>query len=110
MFKFAALAVVSATTMEEINHSVEMWKYKLHEKELNGLEKHAKALKKESQIYEHQLAGTKHGQVFGKEFEALAHTEEFTSLAKYVEAMKKKGPTPQIKAFKAKYMAQMHKV
>ena len=31
-------------------------------------------------------------------------------MAKYVEAMKKKGPTPQIKAFKEHYKAQMKKV
>ena len=37
MFKFAALAVVSATTMDEINHSVDMWKYTVKEKEAMGL-------------------------------------------------------------------------
>jgi len=84
MFKFAALAVVSAYSREELNESIEMWKYKVHEKEIHGLEKHAKALEKESKIYEHQLAGSKHGQVFGKQFESLVHTEEFTALAKYV--------------------------
>jgi len=41
---------------------------------------------------------------------ALVHTPEFTALAKYVEAMKKKGPTPQMKKFAQLYEAQMQKV
>ena len=110
MFKFAALAAVSATTMDEINHSVEMWKYTVHEKELNGLKKHADALEQESMKYSHQLEQSKHGELFQHQFKTLVETEEFVKLAKYVEAVHKKGPTPQIKAFKAKYVQQMHKV
>jgi len=104
MFKFAALAAVSATTMDDINHSVEMWKYTVHEKELHGLEEHAEALEHESMKYEHQLQQSKHGELFQHQFEGLVKTDEFVALAKYVEAVHKKGPTPQIKAFKAKYV------
>jgi hypothetical protein len=44
------------------------------------------------------------------DLKAIAHTPEFVKLAKFVELMKKKGPTPQIKAFAQKYQAQMQKV
>ena len=42
MFKLAAVAAtVAASPMDEINDSIEMWKYTVHEKELNGLNEHA---------------------------------------------------------------------
>ena len=44
------------------------------------------------------------------EAKALIHTEEFVALAKYIEAMKKKGPTPQMQKFAELYKAQMQKV
>jgi hypothetical protein len=75
-----------------------------------GLEKHAKALEIEGQKYEKMMANSQHGQQFQGEVEALVHTKEFVSLVKFVEALKKKGPTEQIKKVKAVYLAQMHKV
>jgi len=111
MFKFATLAAaVVASPMDEIEESMEMWKYTVHEKEIKGLEKHAKALEHESQVYEQQMQGSKVGKVFEKDMVALVHTEEFVALAKYVEAMKKKQPTEQMKKFAQLYQAQMQKV
>merc|ERR1711879_214046 len=51
-----------------------------------------------------------HGKQFQGEVETLVHTKEFVSLAKFLEAMKKKGPSPQMKKVKAAYMAQLHKL
>ena len=111
MFKLAAVAAtVAASPMDEINDSIDMWKYTVHEKELKGLEKHAKALEHESQVYEHQLQGSKVGKVFEHDMVALVHTEEFVALAKYVEMMKKMKPTPQMQKFAKLYQAQMQKV
>merc|ERR1712178_137309 len=113
MFKFAALtAAVSASWRDEIEQesALEMWKYTVHEKEIQGLEKHAKALEVESKKYEMQMQHSAHGKQFEMEFQALVHTKEFVALAKYVEAMKKKGPTPQIKKFAEVYKAQVKKV
>merc|ERR1712023_194583 len=113
MFKFAALAAVAnASWRDEIEqeNAIEMWNYTVHEKEIQGLEKHAKALEKESQNYGEWFNKNQVHKVFEKDFEALVHSPEFVALAKYVEAMKKKGPTPQIKAFKEHYKAQIQKV
>ena len=102
MFKFAALtAAVSAGWRDEIEQesALEMWKYTVHEKEMKGLEHHAKALEIESKKYEMQMQHSAHGKQFEAEVTALVHTKEFVALAKYVEALKKKGPTPQIKKF-----------
>jgi len=44
------------------------------------------------------------------EGEALVHTKEFVALAKLVEAIKKAGPTEQMKKVKAAYMAQVQKL
>merc|ERR1711907_208455 len=113
MFKFAALtAAVSAGWRDEIEQesALEMWKYTVHEKEMAGLKKHADALEAESKKYEMQMQKSAHGKQFEAEVTALVHTKEFVALAKYVEAMKKKGPTEQIKKFAEVYKVQMHKV
>jgi hypothetical protein len=60
--------------------------------------------------YEDQMMHSQHGQQFQAEGKALVHTKEFVALAKFVEAMKKKGPTEQMKKVKMAYMAQIHKV
>merc|ERR1711935_621647 len=78
--------------------------------EVEGLEKHGKALEREGQKYEMQMQHSAHGAQFQNEGEALVHTKEFVALAKLVEAIKKKGPTEQMKKVKAVYMAQKHKV
>jgi hypothetical protein len=57
-----------------------------------------------------QMQHSEHGAQFQKEGEALVHTKEFVALAKLVEAIKKKGPTEQMKKVKAAYMAQAQKV
>jgi len=106
MFKLAAVAAtVAASPMDEINDSIDMFKYTIYEKEIKGLQKHAKALKHESQVYEHQLQGSKVGKVFENDMVALVHTEEFVALAKYVEMMKKMKPTPQMQKFAKLYQA-----
>ena len=111
MYKLAALtAVAAAGSIDEYKETAELFTIKVHEQEVMGLEKHAKALERESMKYDRQLAQSHHGEQFGDEVKALVHTKEFVALAEFVEAMKKKGPSPQIKAFKAKYVQQMHKV
>merc|ERR1712054_328968 len=57
-----------------------------------------------------QMQNSHHGKQFQGEVEALVHTKEFVELAKFVEAVKKAGPTAQMKEVKMHYMAQMHKV
>jgi len=60
--------------------------------------------------YERQMQASHHGKQFEGEVKALVHTDEFAAIAKYIEAMKKNGPTPQIKAFAQKYKAAVHKL
>lgn len=54
------------------------------------------------------LNGTVHE--FEEQVDALVHTQEFLSLAKYVDALKKKNATYQIERFSKLYKAQMKKV
>ena len=116
MFKIATLtAAVAANAQaledfDEFEKTMEMWRVTVHEKEMRGLEQHGKALEIESQKYEQQIQNSNVGEVFAKDFEAIAKTPEVADLAKYVEALKKKGPTPQMKKFAELYEAQMRKV
>jgi hypothetical protein len=111
MYKLAALtAIVAAAPIEEYKQTAELFTIKLKQEEVEGLEKHGKALKYESMKYEDQMMHSQHGQQFQAEGKALVHTKEFVALAKFVEAMKKKGPTEQMKKVKMAYMAQIHKV
>jgi len=57
-----------------------------------------------------QMQNSAHGKQFQEEAQALTQTEEFVALAKYVQAMQKKGPTEQMKKFAQLYKAQMQKV
>merc|ERR1711998_35029 len=98
MYKLAAVAAVAAASnIDEFKETAEMFKITLHQQEVEGLEHHAQALERESMKYEKQMQASQHGHVFQKEVERIAHTKEFVSLAKFVEAMKKKGPTEQMK-------------
>ena len=111
MYKLAAVtAVAAAANIDEFKQTAEMFKITLHQQEVEGLEHHAQALERESMKYEHQMQNSHHGKQFQGEVEALVHTKEFVSLAKFLEAMKKKGPSPQIKAFKAKYIEALKKL
>ena len=51
-----------------------------------------------------------HPQRFQQEFGALVQTQEFVTLAKYIDTLKKQGPTPQMKAFAHLYKKQLHKL
>ena len=75
-----------------------------------GLEKKAHALENEERKYQMQMQNSPHGKQFEMEAKALIHTEEFVALGKYVQAMQKKGPTPQMQKFAELYKAQMQKV
>jgi hypothetical protein len=116
MFKIATLtAAVAANTQvledfDEFEKTMEMFKVTVHEKEMQGLEKHGKALETESQKYEQQIQNSKVGEVFSKDFQDIAKTPEVADLAKYIETLKKNGPTAQMKKFERLYQAQMNKV
>jgi hypothetical protein len=56
------------------------------------------------------MMATQHPKQFQAEAHALANTPEFHAIVSFVETMKKKGPSPQIKEFHDKYMAQIHRV
>lgn len=60
--------------------------------------------------YERQMQTSHHGKQFEGEVKALVHTDEFVAVAKYIEVMKKNGPTPKIKAFSQKYKAELEKL
>merc|ERR1712070_774372 len=110
MYKLAALtAIVAAAPIEEYKQT-ELFTIKLKQEEVEGLEKHGKALKYESMKYEDQMMHSQPGQQFQAEGKALVHTKEFVALAKFVEALKKKGPTEQMKKVKMAYIGQIHKV
>lgn len=111
MFKLAAVtAVASANTMAEFKETAELFTITAHGEEVMPLEGKAKALWKDVVAYRHDLSVSEHPKQFQMEGEALVHTKEFVALAKYVEATKKAGPTPQIKKFAEIYMAQKMKV
>merc|ERR1719502_1849219 len=96
--------------MTEYKETAELFTITAHGEEVMPLEAKAKALWKDVVKYRHDLGAAGHPQQFQKEGEALVHTKEFVALAKYVEAVKKAGPTPQMKMFKEKYMEQKMKV
>jgi hypothetical protein len=110
MFKLAAGAAVVAAGSADFKETAEMFKVTLKQEEVEGLEHHAQALERESMKYEHQMQGSHHGKQFEAEVHAVANTKEFHALGHLIEAIHKRGPTPQIKKFKQIYMAQMHKV
>jgi len=72
----------------------------MKQEELEALEHHGKALERESMKYEHQMQASHHGKQFEAEVQALVQTKEFHAVGQFIEAMHKRGPTPQIKAFK----------
>ena len=82
----------------------------LKEKEIVPLKHKAMELKKEAMIYDKQMQASTHGEQFKAEAHALADSEEFQALVHFVQALKKKGPSDQIKMFHEKYLAQMHRV
>jgi len=111
MYKLAAVtAVAAAASIDEFKETAEMFKITVHQQEAMKLEHHARALEMESKKYEMQMQNSAHGKQFEKEVVALVHSKEFVELVKFVEALKKRGPTEQIKKVKAAYLAQMHKV
>ena len=110
MFKLAVGTAVVAAGSADFRETAEMFKVTLKQEEVEGLEQHADALERESRKYEMQMQQSQHGRVFQHQVEMVGQTAEFHSLINYVEAVKKRGPTPQIKKFKQLYMAQMHKV
>merc|ERR1711998_78872 len=111
MYKLAAVsAVAAATSIQDFKQTAEIFQITLKQQEVMGLEKHAQALQHESMKYEQQMQGSHHAKQFEGEVQALVHTKEFVALVKFVEALKKKGPTEQIKKVKAAYLAQLHKV
>jgi len=110
MFKLAAVTAVAAAGSADFQETAELFQIKLHQQEVMKLEAKAKALERESMKYEHQMQASHHGKQFEGEVKALVHTKEFVALAKFVEALKKKGPTQQMKEVKMAYMAQLKKV
>jgi hypothetical protein len=111
MYKLAAVtAIAAAATVEDFKETADMFKITLKQQEVQGLEHHAQKLQAEEQKYQMQMQNSPHGKQFEMEAQALVHTQEFVALAKYVEAMKKAGPTPQMKKFAELYHAQMVKV
>ena len=111
MYKLATLtAVTAAASIEEFKQTADLFKITLQQQEVMGLEKHAQALEREEQKYQMQMQNSGHAQQFEAEAKALVQTKEFMALAKYIEAMKKKGPTPQMQKFAELYKAQMQKV
>jgi len=111
MYKLAAVtAIAAAATVEDFKETADMFKITLKQQEVEGLEHHAQELQAEEQKYQMQMQNSPHGQQFQMEAQALVHTQEFVALAKYIEAMKKAGPTPQMKKFAELYRAQMIKV
>jgi len=110
MFKLAAVTAVAAASTADFQETAEMFQIRMKQEELEALEKHGKALEYESKKYEMQMQNSHHGKQFEMEVQALAKTHEVQAVGKFVEAMHKRGPTPQIKKFKQLYMAQMHKV
>merc|ERR1711957_41105 len=111
MYKLAAVtAIAAAASIDEYKQTAELFTIQLKQEEVEGLEKHGKALEREGQKYEMQMQKSAHAQQFQMEGEALVHTKEFVALAKLVEAIKKAGPTEQMKKVKAAYMAQVQKL
>ena len=111
MFKLATLsAVTAAASVEEFQNTIDMFKMTFKQQEVEGLEKHGKALERESQKYEMELQGSKHGQQFQMEAQAIAQTQEFKNLGMYMQQLEKQGPTAQMKKFAELYRAQKMKV
>merc|ERR1711865_429376 len=111
MYKLAAVtAIAAAASIDEYKQTAELFTIQLKQEEVEGLQKHGKALEREGQKYEMQMQKSAHAQQFQMEGEALVHTKEFVALAKLVEAIKKAGPTEQMKKVKAAYMAQVQKL
>ena len=111
MFKLAAVtAVAAAASMEEFQQTAELFTVTLKEEEVKPLKHKAMELKHESMKYEKMMEASAHPKKFQAEAHALAKSEEFQALVHFVQALKKKGPSDQIKMFHDKYLAQLHRV
>ena len=112
MFKLAALtATVSASAfMEEMEQTAELFTIRVKEQEVNQLEEKTIKLEGEQRKFTQQFQMSQHPQKFQQEFQALVQTKEFVNIAKYMDTLKKQGPTPQIRAFAHAYKKQLHKL
>lgn len=100
MFKLAALtATAAAASMSEIQDTVDMFKITVKQREVEGLEKKAYKLEEANRNYDLKMRQSPYIQEFQAEAQALVHTQEFVAIAKYMDQLKRQGPTPQIRKF-----------
>jgi hypothetical protein len=96
--------------MDQFQETADLFTVKLKQEEVEGLEDHWNAVGKKEMAYGKMMQGTHHAKQFQAEAKALVHTKEFMALAKFAEAMKKKGPSAEIKAFAHKYKQEVQKL
>ena len=87
-FKFAALtAVAAATPREEIENSMDMWKAKINQHDMENIERRAQRLEYTTNRYLSGPNVQQSGHEFAKDIDALVKTPEFFALAKYIEEL-----------------------
>ena len=87
-FKFATLtAVAAATPREEIENSMDMWKAKINQHDMENIERRAQRLEYTTNRYLGGPNVQRSGHEFAKDIDALVKTPEFFALAKYIEEL-----------------------